>query len=101
MRWLAISETTDPASLASLREKLIKIGAKVVSHGRYLIFQLAEVAVSRQMFADILMLLAQAADTAESDQKMGSDQKHGDGRTSSTPRHSSCRLISTVSPNRG
>jgi hypothetical protein len=29
-----------------------KIGAKVVSHGRYVIFQLAEVAVSRQMFTD-------------------------------------------------
>jgi hypothetical protein len=37
-------------SLTSLREKLIKIGAKVVSHGRYVTFQLAEVAVPRQMF---------------------------------------------------
>jgi hypothetical protein len=36
----------------------IKIGAKVVSHGRYVIFQMAEVAVSRQMFADILSLIA-------------------------------------------
>ena len=35
------------------REKLIKIVAKVVSHGRYVTFQMAEVAVSRQMFADI------------------------------------------------
>jgi len=34
-----------PWSLTSLREKLIKIGAKVVRHGRYAIFQLAEVAV--------------------------------------------------------
>lgn len=38
---------------------LIKIGVKVVSHGRCITFQLAEVAVSRQMFADILMLIAQ------------------------------------------
>ncbi len=37
-------------------EKLIKIGAKVVSHGRYVTFQLAEVAVPRQMFVDILAL---------------------------------------------
>jgi hypothetical protein len=37
----------------SLREKLLKIGAKVVSHGRYVTFQLAEVAVSRQMFKEI------------------------------------------------
>jgi len=27
-----------------LKEKLIKIGAKVVSHGRYVVFQMAEVA---------------------------------------------------------
>jgi hypothetical protein len=47
-----------PWSLTSLREKLIKIGAKVVSHGRYVTFQLAEIALSRQMFADILSLIA-------------------------------------------
>jgi hypothetical protein len=41
-----------------LREKLIKIGAKVTSHGRYVTFQMAEVAVSRRMFADILALIA-------------------------------------------
>ena len=29
-------------SLTSLREKLIKVGAKVVSHGRYVTFQMAE-----------------------------------------------------------
>jgi hypothetical protein len=42
----------------SLREKLIKIGAKVVSHGRYITVQMAEVAVSRQMFNEILSLIA-------------------------------------------
>jgi hypothetical protein len=41
-----------------MREKLIKIGAKVVSHGRYVTFQMAEMAVSQQMFADILSLIA-------------------------------------------
>ena len=58
MRTLALPKSAEPWSLTSLREKLIKIGAKVVSHGRYVTFQLAEVAVSRQMFADILMLIA-------------------------------------------
>ena len=48
----------EPWSLTSLREKLIKIGAKVVSHGRYVTFQMAEVAVSRWMFTDILSLIA-------------------------------------------
>ena len=59
MRALAIPKTAEPWSLTSLREKLIKIGAKVVSHGRYVTFQMAEVAVPRQMFADILSLIAQ------------------------------------------
>ena len=45
-------------SLTSLKEKLIKIGAKVVSHGRYIIFQMAEVAIARQMFQEILRLIA-------------------------------------------
>jgi hypothetical protein len=58
MRTLAMPKAAESWSLTSLREKLIKVGAKVVSHGRYTIFQMAEVAVSRQMFADILMLIA-------------------------------------------
>jgi hypothetical protein len=57
-RTLAMPKAAEPWSLTSLREKLIKIGAKVVSHGRYVTFQLAEVSVSRQMFADILSLIA-------------------------------------------
>jgi len=58
MRTLAIPKGAEPWSLSSLREKLIKIGAKVVSHGRYVTFQLAEVAVPQRMFADILSLIA-------------------------------------------
>ena len=41
-------------SLTTLREKLVKIGARIVCHGRYVVFQLAEVAVPRMMFAEIL-----------------------------------------------
>jgi hypothetical protein len=59
MRTLAMPKAAEPWSLTSLGEKLIKMGAKVVSHGRYVTFQLAEVAVSRQMFAEILSLIAQ------------------------------------------
>ena len=58
MRTLAMPKAEQPWSLTSLREKLVKIGAKVVSHGRYVTFQMAEVAVSRQMFADIMSLIA-------------------------------------------
>jgi len=41
-------------TMTTLREKVIKIGAKVICHARYLIFQMAEVAVSRELFAAIL-----------------------------------------------
>jgi Transposase DDE domain group 1 len=58
MRTLAMPKTAERWSMTSLREKLIKIGAKVVSHGRYVTFQLAEVAVPRRMFAEILSLIA-------------------------------------------
>jgi hypothetical protein len=41
-------------TLTTLREKLIKVGAKVVRHSRQVIFQMAEVAVSRELFRTIL-----------------------------------------------
>ena len=41
-------------SLTTLREKLVKVGARIVRHGRYVVFQLAEVAVPRAWFAEIL-----------------------------------------------
>jgi hypothetical protein len=58
MRTLAMPKAAEPWSLTSLREKLIKICAKVVSHGSYDTFPMAEVAVPRQMFQDILSLIA-------------------------------------------
>jgi hypothetical protein len=58
MRTLAMPKTVERWSMTSLREKLIKIGAKVVRHGRYVTFQLAEVAVPRRLFAEILSLIA-------------------------------------------
>ncbi len=57
MRTLAMPEAAQPWSLTSLREKLIKTGAKVVSHGRYVLFQIAEVAVPRKLFGEILRLI--------------------------------------------
>ncbi len=44
-------------SLTTLRKKLVKIGANIVSHGRYVTFQLAEVAVPRELFGEILRLI--------------------------------------------
>jgi hypothetical protein len=59
LRTLATPEPIKDWSLTSLKEKLIKIGAKVVSHGRYVAFQMAEVAIPRTLFADILRLIAE------------------------------------------
>src|SRR5262249_47303242 len=59
LRTLATPEPIKDWSLTSLKDKLIKIGAKVVSHGRYVIFQMAEVAIARQMFQEILRLIAE------------------------------------------
>jgi len=51
---VALPERIKKWSLRTLKEKLIKIGAKVVRHSRYVIFQMAEAAVSRSLFAEIL-----------------------------------------------
>jgi hypothetical protein len=58
MRTLAMPKTVHPWSSTRLHEKLVKIGAKVVSHGRYVTVQMAELAVPRRMFADIRSLIA-------------------------------------------
>jgi hypothetical protein len=58
LRTLAIPEAIAEWSLTTLREKLIKIGAKVVSHGRYVAFQMAEVAIPRTLFAAIVERIA-------------------------------------------
>ncbi len=49
-----LPEGVEQRLLATLREKLVKIGAKVMRHGRYITFQLAEVAVPRELFREIL-----------------------------------------------
>ena len=81
MRTLAMPKTAEPWSLTSLREKLIKIGAKVVSHGRDVTFQMAEVAVPRQMFQEILSLIARCGRRRHRhDRAIGSDTTDDDGR---------------------
>jgi len=84
MRTLAIPKAAEPWSLTSLREKLIKIGAKVVGHGRYVTFQMAEVAVPRQMFQKILRLIARLrAPPHRHDRLGGKGRANADGRGAS------------------
>ena len=54
MRTLALPKEVEHWSLTTLREKLVKIGARIVRHGRYVAFQLDEVAVPRALFTEIL-----------------------------------------------
>ncbi len=56
-RTLALPKKLEHWSLTTPREQLVKIGAKVVSHGRYVTFQKAEVAIPRVLFAEILRLI--------------------------------------------
>jgi len=59
LRRLALPESVKKWSLRTLREKLIKIGAKVVRHSRYVMFQMAEVAMPRLLFREILERIRQ------------------------------------------
>ncbi len=54
LRQAVLPQTVRHWTLTTLREKLIKIGAKVVRHSRKIVFQMAEVAVPRALFRDIL-----------------------------------------------
>jgi hypothetical protein len=57
LRTLATPEPIKDWTLTTLKEKLIKIGAKVVGHARYVAFQMAEVAIPRDLFAGILRMI--------------------------------------------
>ena len=57
MRTPAMSKEVEHRSLTTLGKKLVKIGAKIFSHGRYVVFQLAKVAVPRELFRKFLGLI--------------------------------------------
>jgi hypothetical protein len=61
LRRLALPKPVRHWSLTTLRYKLIKIGAKVTGHSKYVTFYLAEVAVTRNLFAAILDRIARLA----------------------------------------
>src|SRR6516164_1150177 len=54
LRHLVLPKPIRGWTLTTLREKLVKIGAKVVSHAKYLVFQRAEVSVPRPLFTAIV-----------------------------------------------
>jgi len=54
MRRFALPKEVSHWSLTSIQLKLIKIGAKIISHSRMAIFQMAEVAVPEKLFRSML-----------------------------------------------
>ena len=54
MRRLTLPESVKHWSLRSVQTKLIKMGGRLVRHARRLVFQLAEGAVSREVFRQVL-----------------------------------------------
>jgi hypothetical protein len=61
LRRLALPRSVEHWSMTRLLVKLIKIGAKVVSHARYTTFQMAEVAIPRHLFRTILRRIRRLA----------------------------------------
>ena len=59
--WSPIVNSMKTWTMTTLREKLIKIGAKVARHARYVTFQMGEVAVPRKVFGPILGRICQWA----------------------------------------
>ena len=58
LRQLVLPKPIRGWTLTTLREKLIKIGAKVVTHAKYVTFQPAEVTAPRQLLAGALERIA-------------------------------------------
>ena len=63
LRRLVLPRPMKTWTMTTLREKLIKIGAKVVRHAKYVTFQMAEVAVPRRLFLAILERIRRLAET--------------------------------------
>jgi hypothetical protein len=66
LRQMALPKPIRHWSMTTLREENIKIGAKVVRHARYTIFQMAEVAVSRELFSAIIDRIGQIGEIVSS-----------------------------------
>jgi Transposase DDE domain group 1 len=58
LRTLALPEAVSHWSMTTLRDRLVKTGAKIIHHGRSIAFQMAEVMLPRALFQEILAAVA-------------------------------------------
>ena len=63
LRRIALPMSVKHWTLTTLRDRLIKIGAKMIRHARYVTFQLAEVAIPRGLYRTILQRIRRFAET--------------------------------------
>jgi len=79
LRTLALPDEVKHWSLTTLRDRLVKIGAKVVRHGRSITFQMAEVMVPRALFQQVLggRIVRASADVGMRQQKIDDDLNAG------------------------
>jgi Transposase DDE domain group 1 len=66
LRQLALPKPIRHWTMTTLREKLIQIGAKVVRHARYTVFQMTEVAVPQALLRAILGRIDQIGEAVAS-----------------------------------
>ena len=97
LRSLALPQEVEQWSLTTLREKLVKIGARIVRHGRYVVFQLAEVAVPRVALRRDpapdrpAARIARAGDMTGGNQMMAAVEGRAMRRSPAEPAATSCR----------
>jgi len=107
LRRLALPRPVKHWSLTTLREKLIKIGAKVVRHAKYVTFQMAEVAVPHELFAAILDRIQRfgvppprlkGVERSPCRPRLDSGRKSGDGAPQTAQRRlqAKCRLTAPL-----
>jgi hypothetical protein len=59
LRTLTTPDAVKEWSMTTLKEKLIKIGARIAGNAGYVAFQMAEVAVPKTLFAEIHQMIAE------------------------------------------
>ena len=74
LRRLCLPKAVKHWSLRSLLVKLIKIGGRLVRHARRLVFQLAEVAVPRELFRQVLKRIDELRTVPGQRASMGSSE---------------------------
>ena len=75
LRTFALPDAVRHWSLTTLRDRLIKIGGKIVRHGRYVTFQMA-----RSLFPETCSLTSCAASTGSDENRFRHDDRNIDQR---------------------